>query len=186
MRTCKKYKHKYEIELDTRGRNKGCPECRKLTLVAFHQKRKLASDYLEKHKNIQAKWYKNKGSTEDARIAQRANRLKKYWPNMTAWESLAEYERMLATQEYCCKICEVHQEEYDMAFHVDHCHTTGQVRGLLCAVCNKFIVGGIDTRAKAKKVYISKTALIDNIFKYFDECDPEYQKHKKRMAQGEK
>lgn len=182
MRKCKKG-HEYQVELDSRGKNKGCPECRRLTASAFHQKRKQAADFLEKHKNTQAKWYRSKGNSDDARLAQRANRLKtRYWPHLTAWEALATYERMLAEQEYVCKICEVHQDEYDSHFHVDHCHQTGEVRGLLCAVCNKYVVGGIDLRAKAKKVYISKTRLLTNIVKYFAETDPAYKKHVKKFG----
>lgn len=153
----------------------GCPECRKLTLKQYHERRKLDPEYLKYHNKQQKKYYNKVKTTSEAKLAARANRLKtRYWPNLNMWQALAEYERMLAEQDYCCKICEVHVDLYKNAFHVDHCHKTSKVRGLLCAVCNRYIVGGIDIRAKAKAVGISKAVLVDNVLKYFKECDPEY------------
>lgn len=186
MRTCKR-NHKYEAELDDFGKNKGCPECRRITAKKFHEERKQAADFLEKHRNTQNKWYKKRGSSIEARLAQRANRLKtRYWPNLNMWQALAEYERLLAGQEYRCRICEVDQSQYDSAFHVDHCHKTGQVRGLLCMVCNRYIVGGIDIRAKSKKVVVDKKTIVDNIIKYFEDLDPEYRDMvlKRQKARG--
>ena len=49
--------------------------------------------------------------------------------------TLVEYERMLESQAGVCKICggpPMHRGTY----HVDHCHRTGKVRGLLCHKCN--------------------------------------------------
>jgi len=43
------------------------------------------------------------------------------------------YNDMLATQGGKCKIC---SEKTDRRLAVDHCHTTGDVRGLLCQPCN--------------------------------------------------
>ena len=45
-----------------------------------------------------------------------------------------EYEHLLQQQGGVCAIC--HRAPVDRALHVDHDHTTGQVRGLLCAGCN--------------------------------------------------
>jgi hypothetical protein len=43
--------------------------------------------------------------------------------------------QMFQNQEYKCKICKTDINE--SSSHIDHCHTTGQVRGLLCEKCNK-------------------------------------------------
>lgn len=48
------------------------------------------------------------------------------------------YAEMAAAQDNCCKICE--ESVPDRAqFHVDHCHNTGKIRGLLCSRCNQAI-----------------------------------------------
>lgn len=49
------------------------------------------------------------------------------------------YAEMLADQCNQCLICGDEPKESDHAFHVDHCHTTGKVRGILCHMCNRGI-----------------------------------------------
>lgn len=46
--------------------------------------------------------------------------------------SVADYERMWAAQEGRCAICNEAKERLG----VDHCHSTGRVRALLCVSCN--------------------------------------------------
>jgi uncharacterized protein with PIN domain len=53
----------------------------------------------------------------------------------------ADYDRMLANQGGRCALCGVRQDElqtgrYRTYLHVDHCHETGKVRGLVCPDCN--------------------------------------------------
>lgn len=50
--------------------------------------------------------------------------------------SLKQYNKMWADQEGCCAICKRHSSEFAKNLHVDHNHTTGEVRGLLCHNCN--------------------------------------------------
>jgi hypothetical protein len=45
-----------------------------------------------------------------------------------------EYERMQTEQDNKCLICETEIKGKDIC--VDHCHDTGDVRGLLCRTCN--------------------------------------------------
>lgn len=51
--------------------------------------------------------------------------------------SLADFETMLASQNGCCVICGV---AFGSIFkdkpRVDHCHSTGRIRDLLCTGCN--------------------------------------------------
>jgi hypothetical protein len=50
--------------------------------------------------------------------------------------SFLEYEKMLAAQDGKCAICGTTSTGNRKAFHVDHDHKTGEIRGLLCSNCN--------------------------------------------------
>ncbi len=47
-----------------------------------------------------------------------------------------EYERIQRKQNFRCEICNIHQDELKRNLAVDHCHSTGKIRGLLCTNCN--------------------------------------------------
>lgn len=49
------------------------------------------------------------------------------------------YNEMFAEQEGRCSICGTHQTELKTILCVDHSHSTGKVRGLLCAKCNSLL-----------------------------------------------
>lgn len=51
--------------------------------------------------------------------------------------TLADYERILADQNFGCAICgkEAWEDQHGK-LRVDHCHVSGKVRGLLCTTCN--------------------------------------------------
>ena len=55
--------------------------------------------------------------------------------------TLSDYNRMLVDQFNACAICKKNTAHFKNALAVDHDHGTGQVRGLLCFRCNKFVVG---------------------------------------------
>ncbi|MDA3808142.1 MAG: endonuclease domain-containing protein [Thiomicrorhabdus sp.] len=70
--------------------------------------------------------------------------------------TIAEYESLLETQSSKCAIC---KELFTGTPHIDHCHTTGDVRGLLCRCCNHGI-GLLKDSAElleAAVTYVSKT-----------------------------
>lgn len=57
--------------------------------------------------------------------------------------SIEDYETLLETQNYGCKICgsvkanrEWKTKPQRIDLFVDHCHKTGKIRGLLCNKCN--------------------------------------------------
>jgi len=47
-----------------------------------------------------------------------------------------EYNELFAKQQGKCAICGIHQTELKKTLHVDHCHKTEKIRGLLCSNCN--------------------------------------------------
>lgn len=54
--------------------------------------------------------------------------------------TLADYDAMLAAQGGKCAVCLTtpDTQRYGV-FHVDHCHASGAVRGLLCRGCNNVL-----------------------------------------------
>lgn len=59
--------------------------------------------------------------------------------------NLDGYSKMLAAQGGACKICR--EPPTKVSLHVDHCHSTGRVRGLLCSKCNLMLGNARDSRA---------------------------------------
>jgi hypothetical protein len=51
--------------------------------------------------------------------------------------SADDFHRMMESQDGLCAICD--SELSSVHTHVDHCHDTGVVRGLLCSRCNQAI-----------------------------------------------
>lgn len=60
---------------------------------------------------------------------------------------LAQYKTMLLEQNNRCAICktDTNQNRRHPLFHVDHDHTTGLVRGLLCNLCNVMLGSARDS-----------------------------------------
>ena len=79
-----------------------------------------------------------------------------------------DYYAMLSAQGGGCATCGVtvpSERHYSRRgkpemFHVDHCHTTGRVRGLLCHLCNRALGLIRDNQATAEKMsaYLRKGA----------------------------
>jgi hypothetical protein len=49
------------------------------------------------------------------------------------------YNKMFQAQGGSCKICQVHQTDLSRRLDIDHDHSTGAVRGLLCSGCNTYL-----------------------------------------------
>lgn len=101
-----------------------------------------------------ATWYAN--NKERAAKTNRKNRLKKYG---LTFES---FEKLLAKQNEKCAIC-FSPFESDYGRHIDHCHTTEKVRGVLCGPCNQ-----------ALGLFKENTQTLKNAVKYLN-------KHKKEL-----
>jgi len=65
--------------------------------------------------------------------------------------TLAQYDDMLEQQDYKCAICGNEDEVEGRKLAVDHCHTTGKVRGLLCGKCNRGLGLFYDNKALLEK-----------------------------------
>lgn len=66
--------------------------------------------------------------------------------------TIADYDAMLAAQGGVCAICGTDDPHGKHArFHVDHCHISGVVRGLLCNSCNTAVGLMADEPARLRK-----------------------------------
>lgn len=74
--------------------------------------------------------------------------------------SAEQYAALLESQGGTCAICE-RPERTGRNMPVDHCHETGQVRGLLCTSCNLGLGRFADdpTRLRAAADYLERAAL---------------------------
>ena len=71
-------------------------------------------------------------------------KIKDYFLKRDFGISIDQYNQMLASQGGLCAVCKKpeyykHQSGKTKSLSVDHCHTTGKVRGLLCGDCNRAI-----------------------------------------------
>jgi Recombination endonuclease VII len=51
---------------------------------------------------------------------------------------MADFDAMFAQQGECCAICKTTEPGHH-GWAIDHCHTTGKVRGILCQKCNPML-----------------------------------------------
>jgi Recombination endonuclease VII len=63
------------------------------------------------------------------------------------------YLAMLARQGGKCLICGSDTARWKKRFHVDHCHQTGKIRGLLCNRCNPML-GWFERYKDAVQTYL--------------------------------
>jgi len=74
-------------------------------------------------------WRKN--NPEKQKELQRKASLKKLYGI-----TLEEYDALSEAQNHVCAICKLPEQRLNKRLHVDHDHTTDEIRGLLCSNCN--------------------------------------------------
>jgi hypothetical protein len=122
---------------DRKARDGRRPECKACNLSrrkaayaanpgpARERAKRWAADNPERYAE-RIKAYKDSGRKA---IADRKSHLKRKYGI-----TLEQYDAMLAAQGGVCAICS--EKPGDLTLHVDHDHTTGAVRSLLCIRCN--------------------------------------------------
>lgn len=113
--------------IDNSRKDKLQPRCK-----ACHKAYCSKPKNLIRHRSVDKKY---RDSTQGQQ-AQRRRHIQQYWPGSTTYEASVYYNEMFTAQNGCCAICKSHQSNYTKSLHIDHCHKTGVVRGLLCAKCN--------------------------------------------------
>lgn len=81
------------------------------------------------------KEYNKRNKDKVVRTRRHHHLLKKYGLGLDG------YDKLLTSQNSCCALCDLplppHSDKRDV--HVDHCHRTGKVRGIVHRACNVII-----------------------------------------------
>jgi hypothetical protein len=94
-----------------------CAECKE----EIQRWRRGTSDQREHHLQVKRDW------------AARNMRMRKYGV------SVEQFQELVIKANRACELCRqtFEQEKGPHGPHLDHCHTTGKVRGILCGPCNR-------------------------------------------------
>jgi len=103
----------------------------------------------------------------DCKICYNVKRRSNYNPEQRRDEGLKQLygisrddlNSMYTHQEGCCAICSaplslISGKTKKGKAHVDHCHTTGKVRGLLCTKCNTLLGMAEDNKETLQKAIL--------------------------------
>jgi len=112
--TCKQFKALSEFYTDNTQTDKKYRACKQCT-------------------NIRCKRYALSKRDDPATI----QRNRRNWIKAEYNITLEEYENILERQNLACLICGRELGHFKRHTHLDHCHTTGKIRGFLCRGCNQ-------------------------------------------------
>lgn len=117
------------------GRSYYCRSCS--TDAARGYRSRSGEQYLERRRaRYQENLEENRKASAD-RYRQDPVRVKvPIWRSLGLDVTAEDYYRMHAEQGGRCAICSATEDENGKALALDHCHSTGRVRGLLCDNCN--------------------------------------------------
>lgn len=115
--------------------SKTCLKCNEEKPVSEFSKDKTRKDnlhpYCKPFNNIKfQKWDATKTTAERKKRQTEATRKFKYGLDPHA------FNEMLVEQEFRCDICQDELEIIKWKYAIDHNHSTGEVRGILCKHCN--------------------------------------------------
>ena len=158
IKTCTKCKkllplENFHISKKTRdGLKCRCKNCR--SEDAKFDRNKNKEKYLKKEaqrrirnkESIRLSRRKYHQKTKDKRFAYRLEQV--YGITIT------DYDNMYLDQNESCAVCFIEQDKLHRRLCVDHCHTSGKVRGLLCDKCNRML-GQINDKIKVLKSAIN-------------------------------
>jgi hypothetical protein len=123
------------------GRHPACKICRSLQAKSWYAKKR--SEIIK----IRREWRKQTGA--DRRHAYGL--------------SIEEFNALIDAQGGRCAIC--FEVPTGRGFHVDHCHLTGQIRGLLCRGCNLALGNMKDDPVRLKRAvdYLNKQEVLRRV-----------------------
>lgn len=137
--------------------------------TTLSKQQQYQKEYYLKHKDDIKKRISENSKTEEFKEKRRVFNKKRKEQNRELYYkkrygiTLLEYNTLLTNQDYKCAICKMSETNLkhgrNTYFAVDHCHTTGKVRGLLCYKCNS-VLGFVN----------DSTECLANAIKYLEKC----------------
>jgi hypothetical protein len=121
---------------------KHCSKCKEDKFLSFFHRNTKASDG-------HASWCKTcvNGFARQSRKRTYLPENKRKWQLKTRYGLTPEkVETILIKQQHQCVLCLSSLDK----FHIDHCHNTGEVRGILCHKCNIRLGGWDDLQWRNK------------------------------------
>lgn len=127
MRLCTKCKQPGEFYRDITKKDGIHSVCKLCHSTRNKARRKVDSEYRERSTKKSMEW--RLANPEHSRFRVRDSTLKRKY-GLT----VDDYNKLLESQGGVCQVCKNPPTNRRLA--VDHCHTTGKIRGLLCQACN--------------------------------------------------
>lgn len=121
---CKKLKPENEFH-----KHKQCPDGLQYTCISC--RKIIDNKFKDDKKEYDKEYYIKYRRTEEVKKENKNRELKRIY-NI----SIDQYNEIFNKQNGCCAICGIHQSRFSKKLCVDHNHSTGEVRGLLCPKCN--------------------------------------------------
>lgn len=122
------------------GHTKWCKACNNAAVRIWRKKNiEGCRAYLRRYYRANAEKIKAKGREDRAANPAKHKSARR---KRTFGISEDDFQKMLSGQSGACQICRfvfVVGAGRELIPHVDHCHKTGKVRGLLCTSCNKML-----------------------------------------------
>lgn len=109
-----------------------------MALTNAERTKKYREANKEKVKLATKLWIKT--NKEKYKLMKRKNALRKYGLD------LDKYDAIFEKQNKACAICKCTKSASSKNWHIDHCHKTKKVRGILCAHCNRMLGAARDNK----------------------------------------
>jgi len=138
-RVCGKEKQESGFHRDSAARDGRRPECKACTAVrrkawyAANREREIARVKEWQQANPERV---NENQRRNRARPERKRALRDQYYRRTFGVSADEFDALLEAQGGGCAICGTRPERA-ASLHLDHCHETGAIRGILCLSCNQ-------------------------------------------------
>lgn len=107
-------------------------------------------------------------------------RKREYMLEYTYGITNAQYEKLLAEQDFRCAVCKRPETDFGRKLAVDHDHKTSEIFGLLCQVCNHTLIG----RYRDPAIFLAASKYLEEGTGWFvpKRKNKKFRKRKKRRA----